>query len=172
VWKKAWQKPAIDAVKKLWKTEYRDKAVIPASSRSIEHQHEPDAYDLWDRDQSMLTQIDDELEAFINDTPTNPGGLNALEWWLVPERQITYPNLFYMAVDILSIPPMSAEPERIFSGARRTISWQRMRLGIDTIQKTECLKSWIRSGITLGWHKLGDAEFQEGQEVGIDYLSL
>ena len=28
-----------------------------------------------------------------------------------------------------SIPPMSAEPERIFSGARRKTSWQRMRLG-------------------------------------------
>jgi hypothetical protein len=71
-----------------------------------------------------------------------------------------------MAVDILSILPISAEPKQIFSGA-----WQRRRLGVDTIQKTECLKSWIQSGIIGGWHKLGDAEFQEGQEVGIYYLS-
>lgn len=55
-----------------------------------------------------------------------------------------------MAIDILSIPAMSADPERVFSGARRTISWDRMLLGSSTIKKGECLKSWIRSGITSG----------------------
>ena len=55
-----------------------------------------------------------------------------------------------MAIDILSIPAMSADPERVFSGARRTISWDRMLLGATTIEKGECLKSWIRSGITRG----------------------
>ena len=55
-----------------------------------------------------------------------------------------------MATDILSIPAMSADPERVFSGARRTISWDRMLLGATTIEKGECLKSWIRSGITRG----------------------
>ena len=55
-----------------------------------------------------------------------------------------------MAIDILSIPAMSAEPERVFSGARRTIPWDRARLGGDRIMKLECLKSWIRSHITAG----------------------
>jgi hypothetical protein len=55
-----------------------------------------------------------------------------------------------MAVDILSIPAMSADPKRVFSGARRAISWERMSLGADTINTGECLKSWIRSGITEG----------------------
>ena len=55
-----------------------------------------------------------------------------------------------MAIDILSIPAMSADPERVFSGARRTISWDRMQLGASVIEKGECLKSWIRSGITRG----------------------
>ena len=52
-----------------------------------------------------------------------------------------------MALDILSIPAMSDEPERVFSGARRTISWEQMSLGEDTIEATECLKHWKRSGI-------------------------
>ncbi len=30
-----------------------------------------------------------------------------------------------MAIDILLIPPMSDEPERVFSGARRTVTWDR-----------------------------------------------
>ncbi|KJZ68465.1 hypothetical protein HIM_12141 [Hirsutella minnesotensis 3608] len=55
-----------------------------------------------------------------------------------------------MAIDILSIPAMSAETERVFSGARRTISWNRCLLGSQTIEKGECMKSWIKSGITRG----------------------
>ncbi|KAJ0140832.1 Protein PNS1 [Fusarium oxysporum f. sp. albedinis] len=55
-----------------------------------------------------------------------------------------------MAIDILSIPAMSADPERTFSGARRTISWDRMLLGASTIEKGECLKSWSRRSITAG----------------------
>jgi hypothetical protein len=53
-----------------------------------------------------------------------------------------------MAIDILSIPSMSAEPERVFSGGRRTIRWDRARLGVDNIERTECLKNWTRLGIT------------------------
>lgn len=55
-----------------------------------------------------------------------------------------------MAVDILSVPAMSAEPERVFSGARRTISWDRCQLGSRTVERGECMKSWIKSGITKG----------------------
>ena len=45
---------------------------------------------------------------------------------------------------------MSADPERVFSGTRHTISWDRMLLGAATIEKGECLKSWIQSGIIRG----------------------
>ena len=55
-----------------------------------------------------------------------------------------------MAIDILSIPSMSAEAKRVFSGGRRTITWDRMRLGSTNIEYTECLKSWLRSHITAG----------------------
>ena len=55
-----------------------------------------------------------------------------------------------MAIDILSIPAMSAEAERVFSGARRTISWTRCRLGATVIEQTECLKSWIREIVKSG----------------------
>jgi hypothetical protein len=48
-----------------------------------------------------------------------------------------------MALNILSIPAMSADPERLFSGAKITISDCRNRLGIATIQAIECLKSWM-----------------------------
>ena len=42
---------------------------------------------------------------------------DARKWWLLQEQQRDYPNLSRMALDILSIPAMSASIERLFSFA-------------------------------------------------------
>ena len=42
---------------------------------------------------------------------------------------------------------MSSELERVFSGAKHTISDQRTRLKIKSIELLECLKSWFRIGL-------------------------
>ena len=52
-----------------------------------------------------------------------------------------------MAIDIHSIPAMSSEPERVFSGARHTLSDQRASLKSETIELLKCLKSRFRLGI-------------------------
>jgi hypothetical protein len=52
-----------------------------------------------------------------------------------------------MALNILSIPSMSAESERVFSGTRRQITFDRLRLNGSSIEKSECLKSWIKNDI-------------------------
>jgi hypothetical protein len=39
---------------------------------------------------------------------------------------------------------MAAEPERLFSGAKISITDRRNRLGIEVIQALECLKSWLQ----------------------------
>ena len=49
-----------------------------------------------------------------------------------------------MALDLLSIPAMSAEVERLFSSCKITITDRRNQIGIDSIEATECLKSWMR----------------------------
>ena len=48
-----------------------------------------------------------------------------------------------MALDILSIPTMSTEPEHVFSGSKITISNHRCRFGIELIEALEYLKSQI-----------------------------
>ena len=58
-----------------------------------------------------------------------------------------YLRLSLMAFDILSVPAMSDEPERVFSGARRTVSWDRGKMEAETLEMVECLKHWKRSGI-------------------------
>ena len=42
---------------------------------------------------------------------------------------------------------MSAEPERVFLGAKYTILDQRNSLKSETIKLLECLKSWFRLGV-------------------------
>ncbi len=52
-----------------------------------------------------------------------------------------------MAIDILLIPLISDEPERVFSGARRTVSWDRGQMEPETMEQRECLKHWKKGGI-------------------------
>ena len=52
-----------------------------------------------------------------------------------------------MAIDILSIPPISDELERVFSRACCMVTWDRGQIEVETIKLRECLKHWKRSGI-------------------------
>jgi len=58
-----------------------------------------------------------------------------------PAQRATYPNMAVMALDIPSIPAMSAEPECLFSGAALIITERRNRLGVESVEALECLKS-------------------------------
>ncbi len=44
-----------------------------------------------------------------------------------------------MALDILSIPAMSADPERLFSSAKLVLTDLRNRLGMDLLEAFECI---------------------------------
>jgi hAT family C-terminal dimerisation region len=112
---------------------------------------QPDEYDLLAQELDVVnaTSSIDEYETFTSQMPISIE-CSPLIWWLRDEQREHYPNLSKMAIDILSIPAMSADPQRVFSGARRTTSWDRMLLGASTVERGKCLKSWIRSGITRG----------------------
>ena len=62
-----------------------------------------------------------------------------------------------MALDLLSIPAMSAEVERLFSSCNITITDRRNRIGIDAVEAIECLKSWLRKG-NISWVDSGVEE--------------
>ena len=65
--------------------------------------------------------------------PQIPGIKQGYKWWLKPTQQETFPYLSKMALNILLIPAMLADPERLFSGAKITISDRHNHLGIKTI---------------------------------------
>ena len=174
-WEPAWVTRAITSVRKLWKDEYQ--RPISVANEAVPK----DSYDAFLRKaQASSTASTDELERYLASGPTQLTG-NPLQWWLEVTQRQTFPNLSRMAIDLLSIPAMAAEPERVFSGARRTISWERARLGPERVEHGECLKSWIRSGVTKdGWiHSSGsgsgsgsggsssDLQRQQGQEEAL-----
>jgi hypothetical protein len=66
------------------------------------------------------------------------------DWWLEPQQQAVYPNLSKMALNLLSIPAMSAAPERLFSSCKITITDRRNKLSIKVIEELECLRSWYQ----------------------------
>jgi hypothetical protein len=89
----------------------------------------------------------DNFVAFVEAPPIKLGkDITPLGWWCDPTTRRRYPRLSRMAIAILSIPAESTEPERTFSGARRTCSWDRLSLTCSKIEIVECIGSWLREG--------------------------
>jgi hypothetical protein len=63
-WKREWMPRAIET---LWRKQYKNKA--PIVHLSAESTKEPDEFDLWERDQSTISQIGDEFDSFIDGNP-------------------------------------------------------------------------------------------------------
>jgi len=65
-----------------------------------------------------------------------------------------------MALDLLSIPAMSSDCERVFSQAKLMITGQRHSLKADIIEATQCLRAWyiIEKKKAGEWEGLGNWE--------------
>lgn len=98
---------------------------------------------------------EDELDKFIDGSPCKIT-VSPLTWWTREEQRLEYPRLYKMPTNVLSIAPMSDKAERVFSGARRTISFDRARLGVDAIEMSECLGSWNKNDLIRKVHVLRD----------------
>jgi hypothetical protein len=155
-WLRKWRALALAKVKKLWER-YRE-AKIPALTTipfSYEKQNKGEAakpLDTYDRIKASLETVarpasEDEYEDYNSQESYDPGTKGALAWWCQDTQRQRWPRLSLMAIDILSIPLMSDEPERVFSGARRTVSWDRGQMEPETMERRECLKHWKKSGI-------------------------
>jgi hypothetical protein len=52
-----------------------------------------------------------------------------------------FPNLLRMALNVLLIPAMAADPERLFSSVGLTVTNRQNNLSIKTIEALKCIKS-------------------------------
>jgi hypothetical protein len=93
------------------------------------------------------TKAVSELEAFQNRTiyAEDLDVKDPLEWW--HRHRAEYPVLYNMALDLFSIPSMSAECERVFSQTKRLITDERNQLAPETVEADQLQKHWLRKGI-------------------------
>jgi hypothetical protein len=155
-WPSDWHQGAISGAREIWEAEYNPIIHPEKPERSADVPTPPKKRD--DQLAFLLKSIEvkkkmictdtDNLDAFINTSPIEVD-CTPLEWWSRIEQRKQYPRLSRMAIDILSIPSESAEPERSFSGARRTTSWDRLRITCQNLQKVECIGNWLREGLII-----------------------
>jgi hypothetical protein len=145
-WHKDWVSPGIERARAIWQ-QYKDNDNNTSQTTDLSHmtQYERYCYEIQQR-QQRVKGASDEFERFII-APAITIDTPALYWWLQQQQRTSYPQLSQMAIDTLSAVAMSAESERVFSAARRTIPWTRARLESKLIEQIECLKHWQKSGL-------------------------
>ncbi|OAQ57939.1 transposase-like protein [Purpureocillium lilacinum] len=70
-----------------------------------------------------------------------------IHWW--NRHQLEYPVLYRMALDLFSIPGMSAECERVFSQTKKMITDERNRLAPKVIEADQLQKHWLMRGLVV-----------------------
>jgi hypothetical protein len=141
-----WIIQAKTTMQEFWRTSYKS-SVAPISTLAAPKPPLTNSFLRWQAEKQGPDDELDEYEQYIV-SPRLREVKDARSWWLEPTQRKTYPNLQKMALDLLSIPAMSAEPERLFSNTKITITDRRNRLGIKSIEAIECLKSWLIKGST------------------------
>lgn len=145
-WEDVWITRGKVKMQEFWEEKYKSKAIVlpprANTATTVQHQQRENQYQAWRRKKAGVQTEVDEYARYLQ-APILSEVKDALAWWLEPTQRLMYPNLSLMAIDILSIPAMSAEPERLFSGALLTVTDRRNNLEAETIEATECLKSWM-----------------------------
>jgi hypothetical protein len=97
---------------------------------------------------------------------------NPLYWWRDQTKQFPdrYRLLGKLALNLLSIPAMSAEPERLFSSSRRLMTWERLALAPNTIEANECLRHWLpRLGVRTIGATLINVDVNVDNQLNVDW---
>jgi hypothetical protein len=143
-WDKAWLPQARQMMKALWES-YKSKTAssgisLPAQPTPKQSESTND-FKAWMKNQS-IPRLEDEYSRYCALDCTFD--VDPRAWWQEKTQQTSFPILSRLALDILSIPAMSADPERLFSSTKLVLSDLRNRLGMDIVEAFECLKSWYK----------------------------
>jgi hAT family C-terminal dimerisation region len=88
----------------------------------------------------------DELEQYLAmPFSVDSSEMEIIQWWY--NKRDLWPMLSKMALDIFSIPSMSADAERLFSSGKLVLRDTRSRLSAESIAALETLKSWEKEGV-------------------------
>lgn len=146
---KAWIPVLKDALQEIWTSTYKSTVSVPselAPDSPTESTSDNGFLDFWETDANL--SLEDEYALYLRERVLRRRDVKSgLLWWQEPTQRRRFPNLSQMAIDILSIPAMAADVERLFSTAKLTITPQRNCLHISTLELLQCLKSWDNSSV-------------------------
>jgi hypothetical protein len=156
-----WAAEAEKMVRGLWEQQYRDRdpdprwSVSSPTSQDMDHSNLDEDERAIHRKRNLSTissrpsssQTVDELDRWLLsiDGRYLTSKTDPIKYWV--DRRFEYPRLAKMAFDVLNVPPMAAECERIFSAAGCMITPRRTRLGTDVISAAQTIRSWVKAGL-------------------------
>jgi hypothetical protein len=155
--KRPWIQAAIDAVREFWVDEYRGKfaegAPIPSHVSKAPVLNEKSFTSIRNHKRLKLRHPEPEpsldiptidyYNEFVSSDviPLNDDEeFDPIQYW--NERYHSQTDLARMALDVLAVPPMSDDCERLFSSAKLLLTDRRSRLQMDIIEASECLRAW------------------------------
>jgi hypothetical protein len=114
----------------------------------------------------LPTRVGDELTLYLTGELETEEDLVPFQYWLRPQTKAKYPSLSRLAIDVLSVPTMSSEAERVFSAAGFILNSRRRQLKEVTSEALLCLNHWGNSGlISVGNHKHHGLRGSETAEI-------
>jgi hypothetical protein len=165
-----WLQDAKRIVQSLWDQKYRDMVIPGRSSTPCTLQAEdPEPaikrarLSTFEEYQQLhrirATRLEPELDFDAIDEwaqwqvlprPGDSDIKDPIAYWVA--NQDEYPRLARMAFDVMTVPAMSAECERLFSAVGLMVTTLRCRLDASTIGTVQSLRSWLQAGLIEDLH--------------------
>ena len=140
-----WKELMITNVKKVWEQEYKPHVPTQAQQQQVAHR-QPSIVEQYLCQAQMPQAVSDEFDSYISGIQTNFGTRHDCIPWL-RSRANLWPGITQHALDLLSIPAMSAELERVISSAKLTTTPLRNALSDQTMEVLELLRYWYTRNI-------------------------
>jgi hypothetical protein len=138
---KDWILKTKEDIRAFWIAEYKNKvAVEPKATYTKPYEHKDFEFSMFDDyiyNQLAALDIQDEYDAYCTAPLLLKAPPNLIQYW--DGQAEVLPSLSRMALNLLSIPAMTAECKRVFSSLKILISDRRNRLKDDIIEASECL---------------------------------
>jgi hypothetical protein len=141
-------------VQALWDTYCREHKISftsynkPDSQLNSSNKFEQLRKDLQ-QERNQRPRSPDEFKNYCAEQPSYGINIPAVEWWLQDSQKERYPQLSLWAIEVLSIPSMSDKPERVFSGCRRTVPWDKTALSAEMLEQLECGRDWKKDSLLI-----------------------
>ncbi|WKT53885.1 Parallel beta-helix repeat [Fusarium oxysporum f. sp. vasinfectum] len=178
--KPSWVEKAKEMVADVWLSDYAHLEVRTSSSRGDDEPpaKRPRFFNPFEKNSRVPNSlpahaaaiVGDEYQAWQTDRDASDGNVrDPIGYWIT--KQSRYPRLSRMALDFLTIQPMSAEYERLFSAAGKMVSGLRTNLDAEIIAICQVLRSWYRAGLIKDLDPLFKSHLESKHDAGCGTLS-